>query len=402
MKKIIIITILLLVGCGADSTIENPQQENMDYSAMKAYSFANSTDIYNATGIYALDGTGRKGLYLVGTNGLDYSILCVNDKWLYYYFDDDEGTGNLKRVPLRKGKDKRDIMNTEHVENVRDTQYENGFTVVGDYYAGISYGTVAIVYNMNTKETVRHKVPKELAYSHEVETEDKYWQVLQQGDDWVIWENSKGVMLQEIPSGKMKVIEKGNGIAVLEKKKNSIIYSTDNRSCFQYDIEGDKKEIVMKEEQICSAVEKGLGVSEADKVSFSIDDLMVKDDQYYMQLKVKVTKANSMEHKYVMLSQREGENGLFEYDETLNAILKKYTVLHKKKKGKKKVSYANNKFVMNVERYWFLQDRDSYCYDAKTNTVKKIDNNDPEWRICFADSTFGLGYPGPGYPFIIH
>ena len=70
----------------------------------------------------------------------DYSILCVNDKWLYYYFDDDEGTGNLKRVPLRKGKDKRDIMNTEHVENVRDTQYENGFTVAGDYYAGISYG----------------------------------------------------------------------------------------------------------------------------------------------------------------------------------------------------------------------------------------------------------------------
>ena len=47
-----------------------------------------------------------------------------------------------------------------------------------------------------------------------------------------------------------------------------------------------------------------------------------------------------------MLSQREGENGLFEYDETLNAILKKYTVLHKKKKGKKKVSYANNKFVI--------------------------------------------------------
>ena len=44
-----------------------------------------------------------------------------------------------------------------------------------------------------------------------------------------------------------------------------------------------------------------------------------------------------------MLSQREGENGLFEYDETLNATnIKKYMVIHKKKK----VSYANNKFVI--------------------------------------------------------
>ena len=80
-------------------------------------------------------------------------------------------------------------MNTEHVENVRDTQYENGFTVVRDYYARISYGQLL---------------------SCIIWTRKKQW-------DWVIWQNSKGVMLSQR--------EGENGLFEYDETLNAILKS---------------------------------------------------------------------------------------------------------------------------------------------------------------------------------
>lgn len=186
---------------------------------MVTFPYANSTDIYTSIARYALDGSKRKGLNLIGTDGLDCSILSVDDKWLYYYSGDEEGTGNLKRIPLQKGADKRDVVALNKAENVRDTQYEHGFTVAGNYYAGISYGTVALLYNMNTREIIRCKIPKDLSYTKDVEPEDKYWCVLEQGKDWILWERDHGVMLQKIPTGELYTVEKKEAYDVHGKKK---------------------------------------------------------------------------------------------------------------------------------------------------------------------------------------
>lgn len=394
MKKkiVLIITVLLLVGCGIENTVETPQPADKRDSIMETYPFANSTDIYTATERYALDGTNMKGINLISSYGLDCSVMCVNDKWLYYVEGDEEGTGNLKRVPLRKGKDKRDIIDTKNVENIRDTQYENGFTVLGDYYVGISYGTVGIVYNMNTGETVRRKVPKKLSYPAKMEREDKHWWGLEQGRNWVLWENDYGVMLQKIPSGEMWIVEEGDRTIVSAKKENCFVYSIDEQSCYLYDIERNKRKIIMKKEQVCKAICSGLGISEAELNSFYIDDFMVKDDEFYMQLKVKTTQKDSIEHRYVMLTQKQGEDELFAYDENLNSILKNYAV--KRQKGKKKKeTYADIKFAMNVDGYWFLEDDGYYCYyyyDEKTKIVRQIDANDPKWNICYALYEDGL------------
>lgn len=387
-KLLTIITILLLVGCGKKS-VEKISQ-NIPQSVMITFPYANSTDIYTSTARYALDGSKRKGLNLIGADGLDCSILSVDDKWLYYYSGDEEGTGNLKRIPLQKGKDKRDIIDLKKAENVRDTQYEHGFTVVGNYYAGISYGTVALLYNMNTRETIRCKIPKDLSYTKDVESEDKYWCVLEQGKDWVLWERERGVMLQKIPTGELYTVEKRKHTMFTAKRSDCFIYSTNKKSCYLYDTKHNSKRILMKEKQIRRAICSSMDISETELASCYIDNLMVKEDKFCMQLKIKLVKGNITEEKYVILSQNQGENDLFVYDKFLNSVLRKCSEKRYKKEKNGKANDAKIRFVMNVDGLWFLQGNDFYCYNTKTGLVKEINENDAEWNVSYAVYKDGL------------
>lgn len=387
-KLFTIITILLLVGCGKKS-VEKISQ-NIPQSVMITFPYANSTDIYTSTARYALDGSKRKGLNLIGADGLDCSILSVDDKWLYYYSGDEEGTGNLKRIPLQKGKDKRDIIDLKKAENVRDTQYEHGFTVVGNYYAGISYGTVALLYNMNTRETIRCKIPKDLSYTKDVESEDKYWCVLEQGKDWVLWERERGVMLQKIPTGELYTVEKRKHTMFTAKRSDCFIYSTNKKSCYLYDTKHNSKRILMKEKQIRRAICSSMDISETELASCYIDNLMVKEDKFCMQLKIKLVKGNITEEKYVILSQNQGENDLFVYDKFLNSVLRKCSEKRYKKEKNGKANDAKIRFVMNVDGLWFLQGNDFYCYNTKTGLVKEINENDAEWNVSYAVYKDGL------------
>ena len=386
-KLVIVITIFILVACKGESTVETPQ--TVPRSVMVYFPYANSTDIYTPTARYALDGSKKKGLNLIGSDGLACSILCVDDKWLYYYADDEEGTGNLKRIPLRKGEDNRDIVDVKRAENIRDTQYENGFTVVGNYYAGISYGTVGIVYNMNTGETVRCEVPKALSYSKDVQTEDKYWCVLEQGKDWVLWEGEHGVMLQKIPTGELWVVEKGNYTMSTAEANDCVIYSTDELSCYLYDTKKNNRKLLMEENEIRKAICSGLNIAKRELSSYYIDKFMVKEDKFCMQLKVKITKNSIVERKYVVLSQMQGANE-FVYDKPLNAVLKNCFMKMKNKADKQKNYDKNIRFVMNVGEHWFLEGNRVFCYNEKTDFVMEIDRNDPEWNICFAICKVGL------------
>ncbi len=387
-KLVILITILFLTGCGAKKTEERPQPVATNKVTMESYPYANSTDIYTSTARYALDGTSRRMINLRGSDGLERSILYVSDEWLYYYVDDD-GTGTLKRIPLHKGRDKRDIVDIEKAENIRDTQYENGFTVVDNYYAGISYGTVGILYNMDTGETVRQKVPEDLSYSKEEDTEEKYWGVLEQGKDWVLWENAHGIMLQMIPSCELRTIENRNYAVAHTKNENCIIYSTDKQSCTQYDAGKNEKNVLFGEKQIRNAICLGMGLSESELGFYRIDNFMVKDKKIYMQLKVKITKKDIVEHKYVILSQVPGEEERLVFDQTLNTILKNNSKKRQKKK-KKKVYYDNIRFVANMDYLWFMAADSYYCYDEKTGVVKEIDRNDSEWNVSNAIWQDGL------------
>ncbi len=387
-KVVAIIIIVLLAGCGRKS-VEKISQ-NISPSIMETFPYANSTDIYTSTARYALDGSKRKGLNLIGTDGLDCSILPVDDKWLYYYSGDEEGTGNLKRIPLQKGADKRDVVDLKKAENVRDTQYEHGFTVTGNYYAGISYGTVALLYNMNTREIIRCKIPKDLSYTKDVEPEDKYWCVLEQGKDWILWERDHGVMLQKIPTGELYTVEKKKHTMFTAKRNDCVIYSTNKKSCYLYDVKDNSKKIFMEEKQIRKAICSGMNIPETELHSCCIDNLMVKEDKFCMQLKIKIKKRNTTEEKYVILSQKQGENDFFVYDKFLNSILRKCAEKRYKKEEKKKADDEKIRFVMNVDGFWFLQGNDFYCYNTETGLVKEINENDTEWNVAYAVYKDGL------------
>ena len=334
------------------------------------YPYANSTDIYSVNGRYALDGTKRKEIHFLHNEGYDVNIVYVNDKWLYYsdYYDGENGM--LRRIPLHKGKDNRDIVDEKKAECVRDVYNENGFTVNGDYYAGISYGTVAMLWNLETKQKVRQKIPEEIAYSHSEETEDKYWYVLEQNDDWILWEGEHGTMLQMIPSGQVYAIEK-KPVEMVIQGNNCIFYTTNSKCCYKYDFIKKEKTLWLKEAQIKNIVCDKLKLSKEVAFSCIIDRVMSDEKKIYWQIRVRTSKQKSSGTRYIVLTQSRDSDELPSYDENLTDILQKY-------------GSGKSKFLVHIGEYWYLQNNGYFCYSARTNEVKKLEANDPEWNILYA------------------
>ena len=97
-----------------------------------------------------------------------------------------------------------------------------------------------------------------------MEPEDKYWCVLEQGKDWILWERERGVMLQKIPTGELYTVEKRKHTMFTAKRNDCVIYSTNKKSCYLYDVKNNSKKIFMEEKQIRKAICSGMNIPEAE------------------------------------------------------------------------------------------------------------------------------------------
>lgn len=337
--------------------------------SLEMYPYANSTDIYSLSGRYALDGTKRIALPFLQNTDESVNIAYVNDEWLYYYEYDEEEGGPLKRIPLHKGKDNRDVVDEAKAQVVRNTKNENGFVVHGNYYAGVSYGTVVMLLDIETNQAVRKKVPDEIAYAKDVVTEDKYWGVLEQGENWILWEGDSGVMLQLIPSGEVYVIER-KPVTMVKGGKDCFYYSTDSKSCYKYDLSQKEKVLCFKESDIQKIISEQLKISEREKISCRIDNILTNDSKIYWQIKVRYPEKAKESTQYIVLSY--GENGNQPViDRDMEDILE---------------AVKNGRFLTHIGAYWYLYNGEYMCYDERTKKYKKIDMSAPEWNVAYAVS----------------
>lgn len=389
IKKMLFLVMLFimnaLTGCTSTEKEKTPLKAPQN-SLMDEYCYANSTDIYSLTGRYCIDGTKKKEFWL--EEPYEYSLLEVNDSWLYYYIYDDEETGELKRIPLHKGEDGRDVLDVENKEMIRDTRHENGFTIVGNYYAGISYGTVAILYDMETKKTIRQGIPEQLRYPKKAETEEKYWTVWEQGENWVIWEGANGFFIQEIPSGELLELEIDNDLVLISKFDNNSLILTDDKNCYIYDIQTMKTKKRIGKEKISKAICKGLEITDHELDSFNIDYFFRNETRYFLQIDVISKKDGKREKEKIILSQNVNQSDILSYDDQMNQVMKQ---TEKKEDIDKTREKSNYEFIMNVSHLWFIRNNKRYyCFNETTGSLEKIDRNSPEWNVYYAVSRYDL------------
>ena len=389
IKRMLFLVLLfclnVVTGCTSaereKTPLKAPQNPSMD-----EYCYANSTDIYSLTGRYCIDGTKKKELWL--EEPYEYSILEVNDSWLYYYEYDDEETGELKRIPLHKGEDGRDVLDIENKEMIRDTRHENGLAIVGNYYVGISYGTVAVLYDMETKKTIRQKIPEQLQYPKKMETEDKQWAVWEQGENWVIWEGENGFFIHKIPSGEVFELKIDKNFELISKFDNNSLILTDGPNCYVYDIQEMKTKKLFGKEKISMAICQGLKISEHELESFIVDYYFRNETRYFLQIDVKSIKDGKVEKKKIMLSQDINESDNLSYDNQMNQIMKQTEPEKDIDRTREK---SNCEFIINVDHLWFIKNSKRYfCYNETTGILKKIDRSSPEWNVYYAVSEHGL------------
>lgn len=379
MKNILITTMLLilifiLAGCEDHDDPVRKEQTAPRNEKMNHYDYANSTDIYSSSRHFSIDGTKWMPLFLNESN--EYALLSVNDSWLYYCESDEEGTGDLKRIPLKKGPDGRDRVDVSHKEKIRDTSNDQGFTVVGDYYAGISYGTVAVLYHMNTRETIRKKVPEAVQYPKDREMEDKKWYVLEQGDHWILWDNWEGgIFLQKIPSGELTVIKSKNIDSITTDGNNDFVFSDDRQSCFLYDIKKQEKKKWITKKEIQNAVHNSLKRSNKKMKAYQMDSLFTQNGRYYLQIRAEVAQNGTNSREYMILSKRNDPKSELTYEVKLNKVLQK------KELGNKM------KYCYNINEHWFLEDETRcYYFNEKSQLFKRVTEMDSERNILYAVS----------------
>lgn len=350
----------------------NNRSQSKKGSAMKLYPYANSTDIYSLSGRYALDGTNKIELPFMQKSNSDINITYVNDEWLYYCeYNDGEG-GLLRRIPLYKGNDNRDVVDEKKTQIVRDTKNENSFVINGNYYAGVSYGTVVMLLNLETKQIVRKKIPAEIAYSKSAETEEKYWRVVEQSDNWILWGGDYGAMLQMIPSGEVHLFET-KPVVMAKKGRNCLYYTTDSKNCYRYDFLEKKKTLCLKQKTIHKIVGEHLKINE-EKITCKIDSIISNESKIFLQIKVKYLKQKNAKTKYIILGYSE-RNAQFMIDKNKTSILEES---------------KQAKFLAHIGSVWYLYNGDYLCYNETTKKYKLIDANTPEWNMSYAVATLGI------------
>ena len=153
-----------------------------------------SYHLYTMDCQYNLDGGQVKALNISNTDSpYDMMFLCVNDMWYYCYEKQDEITGKLWRIPIQSGE-----LRQEKKEAVIDTEQNGSFTVAGNNYVEVTKGNRIRVYDMVRKKYSDYKVPKEIAYTKKTEWKNRTWDVLAQGNDWIVWEGENCFFAQDI------------------------------------------------------------------------------------------------------------------------------------------------------------------------------------------------------------
>lgn len=382
-NKIIVVTSIILIvfivviwhrvsGNLVPQKIKNKKSIEQRLEESKDYQYANSTDIYSMDGRFDLNGENKRELpfFLKKEN---ISIAYVNDDWLYFYEDYEEGeTGKLKRIPLHKGDDHRDVVNGSKAEVVCDTYAQNEFLVNDDFYAGISYGTSAILLDMKNGKTIRKAVPESIQYPKKVEMEEKIWEVLEKSKDWILWRGDYGTMIQHVPTGEVTVLEK-KSIEMATKSRNCLYYSINTKNWYQYDFANQQKIKIFGEQDIKKVINNYFHLNNTKQFKdYIIERAICNSDKIYFQIVFKKSKERKR-RQYVMVKYDIDEKSL-KVDKEIQDLLERY---------------KNIMVLGEIYSNWYLYDGNYWCYNNRK--LKKIYIHSPEWNRCYGKSQLGLG-----------
>ena len=157
--------------------------------------------------------------------------------------------------------------------------------------------------------------------------------------------------------------------------RDYLYYATDQKKCYKYNLNTREKKLWLNEEQLQDIVRNKLNLTKETIISCNLDCFFSDDKKIYWQLRVKLSRGDESEKKYVVLSQSLNSDELPVYDGALTDILQKNGV---------------SGYFMHVGPYWYLQKESYYCYNQEKREIKEITENDPEWNIAYALSPWGV------------
>ena len=81
---------------------------------------------------------------------------------------------------------------------------------------------------MVRKKYSDYKVPKEIAYTKKTEWKNRTWDVLAQGNDWIVWEGENGFFAQDIAKEKITILgEDASGLAIASAGQRKMYFAPD-------------------------------------------------------------------------------------------------------------------------------------------------------------------------------
>lgn len=396
---------ILLVACSDHTVQKNEQKQKTSnrWSETDEYPYANSTDIYSAemnafweTEYYQckLDGTEKRSIYLgEDESGYGFSILSVSDAYLYFFECEEDEKVKVWRVPLKKGEDGRDIVSGKP-EPVTDwIALWSNFAIVDDYFLKAG-NRASLIKNIDTGKEDKKLFPESLNLSKK-KARERDWFVLGKGKGWVLWGGS-ALMLQMVPSNECIVLETKDitDQAAVSVRNNKIYYALENQngvSCWMYDIASKKKEKMAGEEKLKKELYQGLAISEKKMKSCKVDRILLVGNKCYMQFIVSYSDKGKTKKKYCMLSINVDKQEEVNEEKKLNQILGDPSLVKQDTEEKTHPEYEKRRYLGHIGDLWYIQAGLFYCYNEKTEELKEIRKNDPEYNMYFAISKIELG-----------
>lgn len=403
LKNVVIVMILLLcTGCSSTNTVREVTSNHNQKSEDKEYPYANSTDIYSAemnafweTEYYQckLDGTEKRSIYLgEDESGYGFSILSVSDAYLYFYDCEEDEEVKVWRVPLKKGKDGRDIVSGKP-EPVTDwIVLWSNFAIVDDYFLKAG-NRACLIKNIDTGREDKRQFPESLNLSKK-KAREREWFVLGKGKGWVLWGGS-ALMLQMVPSNECIVLETNDitDQAAVSVRNNKVYYALENQngvSCWMYDIVSKEKEKMAGEEKLKKELYQGLAISEKNMKSCKVDEIILDGNKCYMQFIVSYSNKGKTKKKYCMLSINGDKQEEVNEEKKLNQILGDPSLVKQDTEETTHPEYEKRRYLGHIGDLWYIQAGSIYCYNEKTEELKDINKNDPEYNMYFAISKIEL------------
>lgn len=390
----------MLCACSNNTVRENKQNtKNNKPSEVNEYPYANSTDIYSAeldalwkTRYYQckLDGTDKKEIFLgEDESGYGYAILSVSNTYLYFYECNEDGKIRIWRVSLKKGDDGRDQIHSKP-DSVTDwLELSSNYTVVEHYFVKIGNRTSQIK-NIDTGQEDKGQLPEILNINNR-KTKESEWFVLGKGNGWVLW-GGNALMLQMVPSNECIVLEtRGNtNQASVSIRNNRIYYALENEkgvSCWVYEVGLRKKKQLAGEKSLEKGLYRELAISKKKIQSYKLEWITFYENKCYLQFIVSYREKRKVKKKYYMLSVNADIDKKVYQETKLNQILREKSYIEKETEEKVIFEHDKSKYIGHVGDLWYIQAKTIYCYNMKTEKLKKISSRDPEYNMYFAIRT---------------